>query len=389
MIDVFAWIVLLILVASAIAIFFIAGALPGHIAKSRGHPWATAVTVAGWVTLICGFALWPLADLGLCRHSRGTQNGGAEMIVALFNVYLVILFILVKMKIVPFNLFWKVSPLLVLLLLMFGLFIPMGSPQGPALVVRNSVAVVPNVAGEVTDVPVEPNKPLRAGDVLFKIDPVPYQAQVDTIGAQVKFEELRLSQMTQLQLSDTGRAFDVEQRQADVDKLKGQYLGAKYNLEQTVVRAPSDGYVTNLGLIKGARVASLPLSPVMAFIDTSETVVGVEIAQIYTHYIEPGQEVEVTFKIFPGQVYKGKVDTVLQATSTGQVLASGTAVTPRQVTAAPFVVRVKLDDPKLAARLPAGTAGDAAIYTSHIKPSHIIRKVILRQIAIVNYVNPL
>lgn len=310
------------------------------------------------------------------------------MIVALFNVYLVILFILVKMKIVPFNLFWKVSPLLVLVLLMFGLFIPMGSPQGPALVVRNSVAVVPNVAGEVTDVPVEPNKPLRAGDVLFKIDPVPYQAQVDTIGAQVKFEELRLSQMTQLQLSDTGRAFDVEQRQADVDKLKGQYLGAKYNLEQTVVRAPSDGYVTNLGLIKGARVASLPLSPVMAFIDTSETVVGVEIAQIYTHYIEPGQEVEVTFKIFPGQVYKGKVDTVLQATSTGQVLASGTAVTPRQVTAAPFVVRVKLDDPKLAARLPAGTAGDAAIYTSHIKPSHIIRKVILRQIAIVNYVNP-
>jgi multidrug resistance efflux pump len=312
------------------------------------------------------------------------------MIVALFNVYLVILFILVKMKIVPFNLFWKVSPLLVLLLLMFGLFIPMGwgAPQGPALVVRNSVAVVPNVAGEVTDVPVEPNKPLRAGDVLFKIDPVPYQAQVDTIGAQVKFEELRLSQMTQLQLSDTGRAFDVEQRQADVDKLKGQFLGAKYNLEQTVVRAPSDGYVTNLGLIKGARVASLPLSPVMAFIDTSETVVGVEIAQIYTRYIEPGQEVEVTFKIFPGQVYKGKVDTVLQATSTGQVLASGTAVTPRQVTAAPFVVRVKLDDPKLAARLPAGTAGDAAIYTSHIKPSHIIRKVILRQIAIVNYVNP-
>jgi hypothetical protein len=40
------------------------------------------------------------------------------------------------------------------------------------------------------------------------------------------------------------------------------------------------------------------------------------------------------------------------------------------------------------ARLPAGTAGDAAIYTEHIKPSHIIRKVILRQFAIVNQVNP-
>ena len=59
--DVFAWIVLLILVASALAMFFIAGALPGHIAKTRGHPYAEAVTVAGWVTLIFGFALWPIA----------------------------------------------------------------------------------------------------------------------------------------------------------------------------------------------------------------------------------------------------------------------------------------------------------------------------------------
>ena len=88
------------------------------------------------------------------------------MIVALFNVYLVILFILVKTKIVPFNLFWKCSPLIVLLLLMFGLFIPMGwgAPQGPSLVVRNSVQIVPNVAGEVTEVPVDPNKPLPAAE---------------------------------------------------------------------------------------------------------------------------------------------------------------------------------------------------------------------------------
>jgi len=312
------------------------------------------------------------------------------MIVAILNVYLVILFILVKMKVIPFNLFWKCSPLIVLLLLMFGLFIPMGwgAPQGPALVVRNSVPIVPNVAGEVTEVAVEPNKPLKAGDVLFRIDPVPYQAQVDTVGAQLKFEELRLAQMTQLQLSDAGRAFDVQQRQADVDKLKGQLLGAKYNLDQTVVRAPADGYVTNLGLMKGARVATLPLSPVMAFIDTSETIVGVEVQQIYARYIEPGQPVEVTFKYIPGQVFTGKVVTVLESIVSGQVVASGTAVTPKQVASAPFVVRVKLDDNKLATSLPAGAAGEAAIYTSHIKPARIIRKVILRQIAIVNYVNP-
>ena len=59
--DIFAWIVLIILIASAVAVFCIAGWLPGHIAKTRNHPWAQAVTVAGWITLIFGFALWPVA----------------------------------------------------------------------------------------------------------------------------------------------------------------------------------------------------------------------------------------------------------------------------------------------------------------------------------------
>lgn len=59
--DVFAWIVLVILAACLVAVFCIAGWLPGHIAKTRGHPQAVAVTVAGWVTLIFGFALWPVA----------------------------------------------------------------------------------------------------------------------------------------------------------------------------------------------------------------------------------------------------------------------------------------------------------------------------------------
>jgi len=59
--DIFAWLVLVILIAAIVAAFCIMGSLPGHIAKRRGHPQAQAVTVAGWVTLIFGFALWPVA----------------------------------------------------------------------------------------------------------------------------------------------------------------------------------------------------------------------------------------------------------------------------------------------------------------------------------------
>ena len=312
------------------------------------------------------------------------------MIVALFNVYLVILFLLVKLHIVRFNLFWKISPAIVFLLLLIGLFIPMGwgAPQGAAMVVRNSVAIVPDVAGEVIDVPVTANVPLKTGAVLFRIDPVPFDAQVKAIEAQLKLSSTRLAQMTQLFERDSGRGFDVEQRQAEVDQLKGQLEGAQWNLDKTTVLAPIDGYVTNLALRKGARVANLPLTPVMAFIDTSNTLIGVELAQIDARYVAPGQAVEVTFKYLPGRVFSGKVETVLQAIATGQVQTSGLAVQSKGIEAAPFVARIRLDDTALADNLPAGSTGTAAIFTDRVKVAHVIRKVLLRQIAITNYVNP-
>jgi multidrug resistance efflux pump len=312
------------------------------------------------------------------------------MIVVLLNVYLVILFVLVKSNIVRFNLFWKISPVIVFLLLLVGLFIPMGwgAPQGSAVVVRNSVAIVPDVAGEVIDVPVAANVPLKAGDVLFRIDPTPYDAQVKAIQAQLKLSTTRLAQMTQLFERDSGRGFDVEQRQSEVDQLKAQLEGAQWNLDKTTIRAPADGYVTNVALRKGARVANLPLSPVMAFIDTSNTLIGVELAQIDARYVAPGQAVEVTFKYLPGQVFTGKVETVLQAIATGQVQTSGLAVQSKGIEAAPFVARIRLDDAALADRLPVGSTGTAAIFTDRVKAAHVIRKVLLRQIAITNYVNP-
>jgi len=53
------------------------------------------------------------------------------MMIALMAVYLVLLFAIVRLGIVHFNLFWKSSPFIVLLLLNLALFIPMGwgAPQ--------------------------------------------------------------------------------------------------------------------------------------------------------------------------------------------------------------------------------------------------------------------
>jgi hypothetical protein len=77
-------------------------------------------------------ALAGRADLGLCRRACAAKAGAAVMGAAIFNTYLVLLFLLVRFHIVRFNLFWKLSPFIVLVLLLFGLLVPMGwgAPQG-------------------------------------------------------------------------------------------------------------------------------------------------------------------------------------------------------------------------------------------------------------------
>lgn len=370
------------------------------------------------------------------------------MIVVLLNGYIAILALFLWMRWLPFNLFWKISPAIVLVILLVGLFIPMGwgAPSGPAGVVRNSVQVVPNVSGEVIDVAAKANVPVKRGTVLFRIDPAPFEykvralkaevvaaqqkaaqlkasldaanASVEAVTAQVNFARKRRDDIAQLARNSTATEFRLQDAQKQVDTLEAQLSAARasqtsaelavasqidgvntdvarldaqlgsaqWDLDQTTVRAPTDGYVTNLALQSGARATSQ--APVMAFIDTSTPVIGAEIGQIYARYVEPGQPAEITFKILPGRIFTGRVEAVLQAISTGQVQPGGFAVTPTDIQPAPFVVRIVLDDHTILSRLPAGATGTAAIYTEHVQPAHIIRQVVLRQTAILNYVLP-
>jgi hypothetical protein len=58
--DLFAWIVLVVLVATLAAVVVALGVMPGRIARRRGHPWAQAVAVGSWATLVFGFVFWPV-----------------------------------------------------------------------------------------------------------------------------------------------------------------------------------------------------------------------------------------------------------------------------------------------------------------------------------------
>mgnify|MGYP003694675331 CR=1 FL=1 len=290
--DIFAWIVLLILVVSAVGVFCIAGlaarayrqdARPSAGASGNGrglgHPDLRLCAMAG------------RADMGLCRRSGVASAGAASMIVAILNIYLVLLFLLVWLKIVPFNLFWKISPLIVLVLLMFGLFIPMnwGAPQGGALAIRNSVAIVPDVAGEVIDVPVVANVPLKAGDVLFRIDPTPFEAQVK--GDRGATEAVRLAALADDAIVRarfrSGPSTCSNASPKSISSRPSSRARSGIWTRPSCVPRPT-AMPPTWRLRKGARVANLPLAPVMAFIDTSDTIIGVAIEQIDARYIEAG-----------------------------------------------------------------------------------------------------
>jgi len=59
--DIIAFVVLAALPVAAVVIVVTVGSLPGQIARKRGHPQAAAITAAGWLGLVTGGLIWPLA----------------------------------------------------------------------------------------------------------------------------------------------------------------------------------------------------------------------------------------------------------------------------------------------------------------------------------------
>src|SRR5258708_6243714 len=204
-----------------------------------------------------------------------------------------------------------------LLCAVFVGFLSYLAPTGRVTVISRVVEVTPNVSGQITEISVSANQLVKADPVLFKIDPTPYEAQVRTIGAQLKFQELRLSQMQQLQASSSGRAFDVEQRQAEVDQLRGQLDKAQYDVDQTTIRAPADGYVGTLTLNKGDRAT--PSKSVMSFILADATrLVGI-FSQNGFQTIKPGARVQFALSNNPRHLYNSTVAEIVTGVGEGQI----------------------------------------------------------------------
>ena len=375
-----------------------------------------------------------------------------EVILLLIYSFFVWL-IFIKFKWLPWNITSQVivATIPVIALAVMILLLNIGAPSSADVrVINYSVQVVPRVTGRVIEVPVEPNRPVKKGDVLFRIDPVPFQlklkvAQANLAQLQAKligskanqrsYEEqlkevggrkaaltsrialarLRVEQHRELAATGAGPRFELEQAQAELATLtselaalaateaqarvktqartaegdqdevartraeiaaaEAQLADAQWELDQTTVYAPADGSVVNLQLRPGQVAAQLPLAPVMTFIENEQWVIAL-FGQNEVREVQPGQEAEIALRMYPGRVIKCKVDAVVWATAGGQVPVSGNLPNIGPIPPGQLAVRLFPEDKSLF--IAAGARGSGAIYTDYAGMLHLVRKVMLR-----------
>jgi multidrug resistance efflux pump len=252
--------------------------------------------------------------------------------------------------------------------------------------------IVPNVSGKVIDVPVVANQTLKTGDVLFNIDPTPFQNSVDALSAQLMSAELDLKRAKDLVIRKAGRKRDVDLATAAVDNLKAQLANAQYNLDETIVKAPSNGYVTQVALRPGMRAVSIPLRPSMIFVQNERYYMTGWYRQNSALRLTVGSEAEIAFDSIPGTVFTGKVSKVMLLLAEGQIQASGNLISANQARYPGRVpVIIDITDERFAeyaSQIPGGAFAQTAIYTEHFHHVAIMRKILLRMASWMNYLFP-
>src|SRR4051812_48860230 len=183
------------------------------------------------------------------------------MEILLLGIYSFFVWLIVfKLKWVPWNFLTQVIVItipivfLTLLILLLNIVAP---SSADVRVINYVIPINPPVRGLVIEVPIEPNRPLKKGDVLFRIDPTPFQIAVSNYEAQIsqlrvqlvtaqattrnlqeqlkgstgqkaaiesklKLSRMRMQQFKELADSGAGSKFDYEQAQADAQNLEGQ-----------------------------------------------------------------------------------------------------------------------------------------------------------------------
>ena len=194
--------------------------------------------------------------------------------------------------------------------------------------------------------------------------------------AMAKRDEVAL----QLAVDGSGDNVLVTQAKANVD-------AARWELESSTVRAPTDGFVTQMLLRPGMMAQSFPLRPVATFVHDNERVLVGAFWQNSLPRIKPGEEAEVVFRAVPGKVFKAKVVKVVTVLAQGQLQPSGNMLAVEMVPNPGLVpVILELEEDLRDYGVPAGSVAVSAIYTEHYHHFAIIRKILIRMVSWQNFI---
>ena len=164
---------------------------------------------------------------------------------------------------------------------------------------------------------------------------------------------------------------------------------ARYYLEQTTVRAPTDGYVSNLQLHPGGFVRLK--TPVMTFISSEEHWIVAKTLQNGIQRVAPGDAAEVAFAMYPGKVFDAEVVSVVWANGSAQGVPSGVLPQEQQVhPGMEFFVRLKMTEKDPDYPLRFGARAIVAIYSKDCADFlKLLRQIEIQSESFLNYLfNP-
>jgi multidrug resistance efflux pump len=310
------------------------------------------------------------------------------------------------------------------------------TPSGRVTVAGRVVEVTPNVTGQVIAIPVKPNAPVKTGDVLFQIDPVPYQfkvtqlkaslaaarqqaqilksnyeqatANVAGLDAQLKYNAKRLEDIQKLYASGSNTEFkqqdtqiqfetvtaqfnvakatqesarlalesEIEGTNTSVAQIQAQLENAEWELSQTTIRAPADGYVSAMALSVGAR--ALQARSTMSFIVENEiTIVGM-FSQNGFQTIQVGTPIDIVFDNAPGRIYRAAIQGIPRGVGQGQIAVSGTLARTNAIGgASTFPAEISVPDGMNREALRLGMSGSATAFAANAGVIGLISSILV------------
>jgi len=186
------------------------------------------------------------------------------------------------------------------------------------------IKITPRVGGPIVELPVSDNQLVAKGDLLFRIDQRTYKLAIEQAEAKLKqaqaSERVKQDQAKRardLSRKDKGaiseqalvrKENDLLVATADVDVAVANLHAAKLDLEFTDVRAPVDGYVTNLLLRYGSQTVAN--QPALALIDINSFWVHGYFKETQIENIRPDNKVVIKLMTWPDVPLEGIVESM-------------------------------------------------------------------------------